>query len=305
METKTIKNSDKITTAQLKLTDGWQARVALNAPDGSKLTQSQWHQCLTNPSDLLKNPVKVLKNDGSNTVIVKNLNIAEKNLPVVVKLNTSKSGFQSFFRSIPQAKSVRNFSTATRLCENNIPTAYPLAALEQKSGFLTKKSIYITQYLNDSRHLYGFIGDIPKEKKHDLNLRKQLSSQIAGVLAGLDKAGLWHRDAKAPNFLVKKDLHGNYKILLVDMDGIKRYFFNRKSKRFTAFSKLASTLMWSGSISKTDYLRTFAIYCKITDLNKTDQRQIYPSLIRQAVAIRLLTMANSMIEKRGIIVEDN
>lgn len=306
METESIKTNGKIKTASLKLKDGWVGRVALRDPDGVKLSQEQWRKCLSNPSKLTSNPLKVLKTHGSNTVVVKELKIADRVLNVVVKLNNYGDGFRNFFRSIQRGKSVRNFDTTARLCENSIPTAYPLAALEQKNGPLTTRSIFLTEYLRESSHLYDFIRDMPTgENKNDLQLRKQMSSEVASILARLDQAGLWHRDAKGVNFLVQKNSCGEYKILLVDMDGIKHYFFNRRSRRFVAFSKLAATLMCHGSIRRTDYLRAFVSYCRITGIKKNDQRRIYPELVRRAVAIRLLTMAGSMIKRQGIIVEGN
>lgn len=290
----------------MKLSDGWRGLVALRAPDGEKLSESGWLQCLSDPSELVNYPVKVLKSDGTNTVVVKELTIAGKVITAVVKVHNSRKGIRSFFRSIRRGKSARNFDIAAKLCGMNIPTAYPLAALEQKRGFLTTMSIYITEYLGDSCHLYDFIKDRLKQfDDHDLQIRKQISYEVAQVLAGLHTRRMWHRDAKAVNFLVKQASKNRYTIYFVDMDGIKPYLFGVSNRQFDALAKLASTLIWSSRINRTDYLRTFVSYCKLTGLDKKEQQIIYRKLVRRTVAVRLLTMANAVIEGRCMMVEGN
>jgi len=182
----------------------------------------------------------------------------------------------------------------------DVPVARPLVALRQKNGPFTTRSIYVTEYIQDSSNLHVFLRDnstLLDQPK--LALKKDLCSQIAEIFASLHNASLWHRDAKAGNFLVNQTDSGRYKLLLVDMDGIKCYGIRRQSQRFRCLSKLASTLLWHRSINMTDYLRTSTMYSNLTGLDYSKRRRVFRSLTRRAVAIRLLTMAKSAMEGAG------
>ena len=54
---------------------------------------------------------------------------------------------------------------------------------------------------------------------------RELSRQLAGIFAKLHKNNLWHRDAKATNFVVNQDEDGEYRITITDVDGIKNSIF--------------------------------------------------------------------------------
>jgi len=288
-------------TARLKLNNGWVADIALSDSEKNHFTPDQWTQALSNPAELLENPQKVLKSDEKTTVILKNIKIGNTTKAVVIKQRHAGSGLINLCRAILPAKSIRNFRTAAKLRRNNIPTAHPLAAIRQKKFLFTTGSIYITDYIQNSTNLHDFIANhIPKNSRQSA-CKKQLSNQIAGVLASLHKADLWHRDAKAGNFLVhfpSRPPTGKYEISLVDMDGIKPYRINRSRCRFRCLAKLAATLLWSRKITRTDYLRTFTIYCNLTALDKNIRSPILRRLTSQAVAIRLLTMANSAMQSK-------
>jgi hypothetical protein len=127
--------------------------------------------------------------------------------------------------------------------------------------------------------------------------------EIGRIFAMLDNAGLWHRDAKAGNILVCPksgnfaDSASAFEVILVDLDGIKRKILRCRGSSFRGMSKLASTLLWHGGISTSDYLRAFTIYSNLTGLDKSRRRDVFRELARRAVALRLLTLARSAIEQ--------
>ena len=285
-------------TDRLKLNNGWVADIALSDSEKNHFTPDQWKETLSKPTKLIE---ILKKSDGKTTVILKNIKIGNTTKAVVIKQRHTASGLINLCRAILPAKSIRNFRTAAKLRRNNIPTAHPLASIRQKKFLFTTASIYITEYIQNSTNLHDFIANhIPKNNRQSA-CKKQLAHQIAGVLASLHKANLWHRDAKAGNLLVRfpsQTPTGQYEISLVDMDGIKPYRINRSQSRFRCLTKLAATLLWSRKITRTDYLRTFTIYCNLTALDKNIRSPILRRLTSQAVAIRLLTMANSAIQKK-------
>jgi len=284
-------------TAPLKPAPGWSGWVALSDSSGNCFTIEDWARCLADPISLCSSSGETIKADAGVIVSVKKLKICDKTLAVVVKSQQRGPGFRNLLRSLLPARAIRNFRTALRLYHSNVPVARPLAALRQKNGPFTTRSIYITEYIQSSGDLHAFLRDnLTLDNRPKLALKKQLCSQIARIFASLHNASLWHRDAKANNFLIYQRANGQYKVMLVDMDGIKRYGLRGRSLRFRGLAKLAATLLWHRSINTTDYLRTFTMYSNLTGLDYSKRRRVFRSLARRAVAIRLLTLAKSAME---------
>ena len=279
----------RIRTAKLKLGEGFWAVVALSDSSEGSLTVDDWRQCLCEPELLVENFEMLLKKDGPCGVAVKTVTIKGKQQEVVVKYQGFDKSFGVFFRSIGRVKSLRNFKTAVRLTEHNIPVAYPLAAVYQKKGPLTKQSIYISEYLGNSDNLHNFVrGRFVSGEANLWRLKKQFSAQLAGILASLHNAGFWHRDGKASNFVVFKDSGDQYELKLVDMDGIKKYFLRRSQSRWHCLWRLGACFIGIAGINKTDYFRTFTIYCSLTGIKYLPGKQIFRKLVSRAMAKWLL-----------------
>lgn len=290
------KTSDNnIHTARLSLDKGWSGRAVLYKTRGKSFTQDEWSGCLSQPNLLFEDIEKILKMGGQNCVAVKNLPIRDTHLQVVIKRQYVGAGFRQFFRSLRPGKALRNFSTALRLKSCGIAVTSPFAALQQRRSLRTKQSIYITEYLRNSSNLHSFasknLSAINRTEQY--KVKKQLSHQLAAVLASLHKNGLWHRDSKATNFVVYKDSHDKYRILLADMDGIKRYVLPRRSRQFRSLWHLSASLMSLSSVNRTDYLRTFIAYCDLTGLEPSLRRPLFKLLARRAQAKRMRNMASS------------
>ena len=277
-----------IKTASLKLRDGWNGRVVLSNTSGKNFSKTDWAKCLSQPQLLLENVEKILKKQGQNSVVVKSLTVGTSQLKVVVKRHCRGTGLRQFFRSFRPGKAVRNFKTALKLLSYDIPVAAPLAAICQRRNLLTKQSIYITEYLENSTNLYTFVSEkFPIDRTERFALKKQLCSQIAAILAMLHKNSLWHRDSKANNFIVHRNSATEYRILLVDMDGINRYFLWRRGHRLRALWRLAASLMPVVTVNRTDYLRTFTTYSDLTGLEISQRRRIFHKLAHKAGAKQL------------------
>ena len=286
--------SDKnIKTVRLRLENGWNGKVALYRARGDSFSTNGWAQCLSSPETLFDDVEKILKIGGQNCVAVKNLKIKNNSVKAVIKRHYSGSGFRRFFRSLRPGRALRNFKTALDLISSGFPVVTPLVALQKKSGLLTKQSIYISEYFSDSSNLLYFASKtLPSTTRAaSLLIKKQLSQQIAAVLASLHKNGLWHRDSKASNFIVYKNAQQKHRILLVDMDGIKRYVLRRRNRQFRSLWHLAASLISVHDIHLTDYWRTFKIYCDLTGIEHSQRRPLFRQLAKRALAKRMRNMA--------------
>ena len=290
------KTSDNnVHTARLSLDEGWSGRAVLYKTRDKSFTRDEWSGCFSQPSLLFEDIEKILKMGSQNCVAVKNLSIRDTHLQVVIKRQYVGVGFRQFFRSLRPGKALRNFATALRLKSCGIAVTNPFAALQQRRSLRTKQSIYITEYLRNSNDLHSFasknLSAINQTEQY--TVKKQLCYQLAAMLASLHKNGLWHRDSKATNFVVYKDTHDKYSILLADMDGIKRYVLPRRSRQLRSLWHLAASLMSISAINRTDYLRTFIAYCDLTGLEPSLRRPLFKFLARRAQAKRMRNMAAS------------
>jgi serine/threonine protein kinase len=283
-------------TAWLSLDNGWSGRAALYRAPGKNFSQYDWAGCLSRPNLLFDDVEKILKIGGKNCVAVKNLQIRDTQLKVVVKRLDMGPGVRQFFRSFRPGKALRNFKTALNLINCGIAVTTPFAALQQRRNLFTKQSIYIAEYFPNSSDLHSFASKRLSSTKPAgrFALKRQLSHQLASLLASLHKNGLWHRDSKASNFVVYKDSHDKYKIVLVDMDGIKRYVLPCRSRQFRSLWQLAASLMSVPFINRTDYWRTFTNYCNLIGLEPSQRRPLFRHLARRAQAKRLRNMVGGV-----------
>jgi tRNA A-37 threonylcarbamoyl transferase component Bud32 len=294
------KTSDKnVKTARLKLQNGWSGMAVLYKTKGSSFSRDDWENCFSKPESLFDNIDKILKIGSQNCVAVKNLKIKNNNIKAVIKKHYPQAGFRWFFRSLRQGRALKNFKTALNLIGAGFPVVTPLAALRQKHGLLTKQSIYISEYLPDSSDLHYFAAKtLPSMKSAErCRTKKQLSHKIAAVLALLHNQGLWHRDAKAGNFIVCNNNQENSKILLVDMDGIKHYVLRRRNKQLRSLWHLAASLISVNDIYLTDYWRTFTYYCDLTAIDHSQRRPLFRLLAKLALAKRMKNMAADVTGK--------
>lgn len=285
--------------ASVTLSKGWSGYVALRGSNGQRYEPGHWRRALVKTDKLCDAPETVIKRHDGRTVVCKDLDIGGESVKVVIKSQRKKPNFKNLCRSILMPQGLRAFKMAQKLCSEGISTAWPLAALKKKQGAVTIENIFITEYIPDSMNLYHFVREKISQQpsKDQFALKKSISEQIANILAAMHNAGLWHRDAKAGNFLVRKTEDDSFRILLVDMDGIKPYRFKRHESRYRSLAKLASTLIWHGGVSRTDYLRTFRIYCELTGLPRSRSKEPFRDIANQAIAIRLMTMANEAIKE--------
>lgn len=289
-------SDNNIKTAWLTLDNGWCGKAALYSERGKNFSQYDWAECLSHPNMLFEDVEKILKIGSKNCVAVKNLQIRNTRLKVVIKRLEMGDGLRQFFRSFRSGKALKNFKTALNLISSGLPVTMPFAAIQNRPGILTKQSIYITEYFPNSSNLHSFISkQVSSTKQQERHaLKKQISDQLASLLASLHKKGLWHRDSKASNFIVCKDTQDKYKILLVDMDGIKHYVLRRRSRQFRSLWQLAASLMSVPGINRSDYWRTFTAYCDLIGFESERRRHLFRQLAKRAQAKRMRAMAGGV-----------
>ena len=181
------------------------------------------------------------------------------------------------------AHAIRNFIAAVKIRQYGLPVAAPLAAVYHKRFLFCDQSIYISEYI-EGTNLHEFLRNMQASGEERYWIMRELSGQMAEIFAELHKNNLWHRDAKATNFVVNQDSDGEYCVTITDVDGIKQYFSASEDRQMQGLWQLAASVMELPGITRTDYLRAFEIYCDEVRIPAGERRDIFRRLAQKAQA---------------------
>jgi len=274
-------------TARLRLPEGWTAQVMLRDAQGNVIDAHAWRVGLAGASDLFARADRVLKQDGDRWVIAVDLALAERRLQVVAKHHVYPGDLAGIVRSLLPGRAMRNFQTACTLIRAGVPVTWPLAALERAGPHGQRESLFITERIAGAVDLHAWVQQWTAGQR-DVTpaARRTLARRLGETFARLDRAGLWHRDAKAGNFLVAEGTDGPA-VYLVDLDGVRSRPPWATHATHRGPAKLAATLIWAGSITTTDAWR--AVHASARAGNRNVDKAMVRSLYHHAVAERLAT----------------
>ncbi len=273
--------NSKTEAVSISLPDGWGGRVVVRDAAGKRFSRTQWVKLLGSPEQLSDNASEVIKDDEKSVVIVKELSAEGKQVKGVIKFHSRGRGVREFFRSLAKPRAISNFNTAVNAAGTGVQVGPGLAALYRRRFLGCRESIYISEFV-EGVNLHKFLSQLPSEDIARHRVMNRLSEQLAEVFAALHKNGLWHRDAKASNFIVSGDNYDNYKVVLTDMDGIKPYFICRADRQMRALWRLAASIMIIPSIGRTDYTRLFRAYCERMGIPKGQRGGIFRRVAKKA-----------------------
>ncbi len=245
------------------------------------------------PDRLAESPGQVLKTDRETLVVRRPMEWSGRIIDCVIKYQRYNR-----LRGLFGLRAVGGFRLAVLLLEAGVPTPRPLLAVEQRLGFAFPQSLLITEYVPNSIHLYGYLRDQPEPANSSFaRIKRNLAGQVASVFLGLDKLGLRHRDAKPSNWLVQTTSEGP-RLWLIDLDGIRARGVFRDTIS-DGLVQLASKLLWSPVIHRTDYLRAFRA-CFVSESKSSGPwKSRFRRLARQAVTRRVLTFAETALSQAG------
>jgi serine/threonine protein kinase len=270
-----------IEISEVALAGGWRGWVAVRAAGKDQFSKSGWEKLLASPEKLLEGAQQTLKSEGLNNVTVKYLDIGGRGAKAVIKRRHRGRGIRGIFRSMGAAHAIRNFIAAVKIKQYGLPVAAPLAAVYHKRFLFCDESIYISEYV-EGTNLYEFLKRMRAQSEERYWIMRELCGKMAEIFAELHKNNLWHRDAKATNFVVNQDGEGEYRVTITDVDGIKQYFSHSEDRQMQGLWQLAASVMGLAGITRTDYLRMFEIYCDEVRIPTEQRGNIFRRLAQKA-----------------------
>jgi len=244
-------------------------------------TPELWKEVLKHPKDLLQNAA-LIKKGTWNTVSSGPLRLGNEMVEVVLKHSEVPRTWKGFFKGFCRSRGMRNWHRANMLVARNIPTAWPLAAMEHSRWiFSHDESILITEKIQNSQSLYQMVkkGGLPASGKR----RNALADKIGNLLGNLYLYRIRHRDCKASNLMVQQGEGGSPdRVFLIDLDGLQKQLPYIQFSSHRALIRLGISLGTQPSISPRDRIRTFRAYFRTViqseSYKKKDKRLVKKEL---------------------------
>ncbi|MEP0842789.1 MAG: hypothetical protein HRF43_08765, partial [Phycisphaerae bacterium] len=261
--------------ARLKLSGGWRAHVFLeskHAVEGSaasraRLTTQQWQRWLARPEDWSRGAERqyVIKDSPSALVYRARLGGAGPDgLDVVCKRSIPRNPLKSLALFVRASRPMQTWRLANALLNRQVPTARPLAVVEQRRGGRVRDAFILTEYIENAHDLDALLTIELRElgDRQAIGLKRRLAEALAVVLRRLHERGFTHRDLKAPNVIVQwnaRSLEGP-RIWLVDLDGIRRSRRRDRAAEFSALARLNVSLDHCRRVTLADRARFLKRY---------------------------------------------
>ncbi len=265
---------------RLVLANGWRGHVVLSSKRklaGSPVAQmeftpEQWETLLADPLALLAetHDARVAKNSRSSRVVRRQITLGEHRLDVFIKQARRKYPWKAIIDCFRPSRAIRAFRLGHSLLTRRIPTALPLAALEQRRGLFLKDNILITEAINWPRlddFLMTFLAaghrngvQLTATQQHRLG--RDVLWQMGRMLQRLHDNDFAHRDLKAANMFVRWELNHQPQLVLVDLDGLRRVRSITSRQRFQGLMRLNVSLLKCPAVNYAGQLRMLMGYLR-------------------------------------------
>lgn len=268
---------------RVKINNFWSAQVYLKhrhpKPDWLatryEFTPQQWQQTLSDIPALLEGG-ELLKQGKHNRVIAKEIQIGETQLSVVIKHIRLHRGLRGIAQALRRSRALRQWHRSFMLLLRDLPTAWPLAAIEHRQFGLLRESIFVSEKITQGHNLSFSLrngGPLPQTTKQKYELCRNLGK----LLGLLRRSGLNHRDCKASNVLIQRQLHPEgetWKPFFVDLDGVSRQWGPWRLARHQAIVRLAASVLGQNSVRRLYLAAMFDSYLRYQDLPEATNRRL-------------------------------
>ncbi len=254
---------------RVRLGGGWRALVFTRCkrpnPESAvarqTLTAEWWRRALAEPGRRLNElgePCKASHSANVRRVVLTNTDGAP--VPLIIKQPLARSARRALRMLAPPSRSMRAWRLGNALLNRDIPTARPLAVVEQRWGPLVLNSAVLTELVPHSIDLQRYLTtELPQHgPRRQRQLKDELVRLVARQVRALERRGFVHRDCKAENMLLVTQ--PTLQILWIDLDGVRLRPRVTDVERRRAVSRLHVSLLEAPCVTRTDRVRFLKAY---------------------------------------------
>ncbi len=280
--------------ATLPLADDWCGRVALEIKHGRPYshpmtdlpTEQEWADILKDPASLLAGgPGQSLKASSGSQVLRCELPYHGSPWTVIVKHEKRTSLLRRIAGQLGWRVVPNEFVTGWKCLHRQIPVAVPLARL-QRGGVWQQESALLSEFIPDSRDLDTFVKlhlrELPAAQA--LAVKHRISLELARTLRRMWSCRMAHRDLKAANIRVQiaSDDPREVKIVLVDLDGIRKVCWNQRAALLRSLARLDASFAHCPTVTRTDRLRLLRAVLRSIDCGGGDWKGAWHRITRMS-----------------------
>jgi tRNA A-37 threonylcarbamoyl transferase component Bud32 len=205
----------------------------------SEYATPEWLEVLSNPDALIELPNAHLVKDSPTTrAAIVTVEVGNTEHVLHVK-RLNHRGVEFTVKYLFQCSRARRlFRNHVALIERNVPTLKPIAAISERSGPFLRKSFLITEQIK-AKPLFTLWEKDVYPSGNSPGRRRKLMTDVALLVAKMHKAGVFHRDLKSSNILVKTDGQP----VIADLDGAKIHSSVTYRQRVRDLARLSTSLV--------------------------------------------------------------
>ncbi len=232
---------------------------------GMEFTPADWQEALADPEALLTGPGgEVVKDSPSSLVVRRRLRVGGQEVDVHLKRHRRKRPWKAPLDLFRTGRAMRAFRNGHALITRRVPTALPLAVLEQRTGPWLRDSVLIVETVEPGEPLRGWLsrrleGEGPGGRHR---LAHALLGKLGALLRRLHEAGYAHRDLKGSNLLVHGRPGAAPEVVLIDLDGMSRPRRLSRRQIFQGLMRLNVSLLECPAVTHAGRLRMLLGYLR-------------------------------------------
>ncbi|MFO0814483.1 MAG: lipopolysaccharide kinase InaA family protein [Gemmatales bacterium] len=172
---------------------------------------------------------------------------------IVIKQFAARHALDRIIGRWRRSPALHCYRMAYRLQTAHIPISKPLAVVEQRRHGQLLHSYFFMEYLDNTQDLGAYWLQASN------TARRQVSEQLARLIAQLHRYRMSHRDLKALNILVQPRGEAS-QIYLIDFRGVTHSWWLTHQRRCKDLARLAISAITTMQASRTDLLRFLLWY---------------------------------------------